>query len=114
MGYGLDEDYDDDWEDEDEEYGNQPRPINLHGDRIEALRLLREGRKDKPITRYDVMEPIYRNNALVKVGSIMSCPCCNEQFKKKSYQQKFCNVKCKDHFWNSHPDRIRRTEEWKQ
>lgn len=135
MGYGLDElnDWYDDYEDEE---CDEPRPINLHGDRIEVLRLLSESRSrtkvkgqaqnsstiqsvkgQKPTTRYDIMEPIYRNNALMKVGSTLVCPSCGEPFKKKSYQQKFCRTngnKCKDYFWNCHPDRISRTEEWKQ
>lgn len=141
MGYGLDElnDWYDDYEDEDyenEEYGNEPRPINLHGDRIEVLRLLSESRSRTKVkgkaqnsstvqssqrktttTRYDIMEPIYRNNALMKVGTTLVCPSCGEPFKKKSYQQKFCRIngnKCKDYFWNCHPDRIGRTEEWKR
>ena len=144
MGYGLDElnDWYDDYEDEDyenEEYGHEPRPINLHGDRIEVLRLLNSSqrvsttreRKLKEIkehssqssqrktttTRYDIMEPIYRNNALMRVGTTLVCPSCGEPFKKKSYQQKFCRTngnKCKDYFWNCHPDRIGRTEEWKR
>ncbi|UVD32468.1 hypothetical protein ENTB43_032 [Enterobacter phage Entb_43] len=138
MGYGLDElnDWYDDYEDEDyenEEYGYEPRPINLHGERIEVLRLLSDAQRhnkvgkgkhssksakgQKPTTRYDIMEPIYRNNALMKVGSTLVCPSCGEPFKKKSYQQKFCRTngnKCKDYFWNCHPDRIGRTEEWKQ
>lgn len=138
MGYGLDElnDWYDDYEDEDyenEEYGYEPRPINLHGERIEVLRLLSNAQRhnkagkrkhssqsakgQKPTTRYDIMEHIYRNNALMKVGSTLVCPSCGEPFKKKSYQQKFCRTngnKCKDYFWNCHPDRIGRTEEWKQ
>lgn len=132
MGYGLDElnDWYDDYEDE--EY-DEPRPINLHGDRIEVLRLLSESRAritskekansisynkgQKPQTRYDIMLPTYRENALMKVGTTLVCPSCGEPFKKKSYQQKFCRTngnKCKDYFWNCHPDRIGRTEEWKQ
>lgn len=138
MGYGLDElnDWYDDYEDDDyenEAYGCEPRPINLHGDRIEVLRLLSDAQRNNKIreieerssqssqkqttTRYDIMEPIYRNNALMKVGSTLVCPSCGEPFKKKSYQQKFCRTngnKCKDYFWNCHPDRIGRTEEWKQ
>jgi hypothetical protein len=132
MGYGLDElnDWYDDYEDEDYD---EPRPINLHGDRIEVLRLLSNAQRNKKIreiqerssqssqkqttTRYDIMEPIYRNNALMKVGTTLVCPSCGSPFKKKSYQQKFCRTngnKCKDYFWNCHPDRIGRTEEWKQ
>lgn len=132
MGYGLDElnDWYDDYEDE--EY-DEPRPINLHGDRIETLRLLSNAQRNNKIreieerssqssqrqttTWYDIMEPIYRNNALMKVGTTLVCPSCGEPFKKKSYQQKFCRTngnKCKDYFWNCHPDRIGRTEEWKQ
>lgn len=133
MGYGLDElnDWYDDYEDED--YWCEPRPINLHGERIEVLRLLSEScarrtskekansishnKGQKPQTRYDVMLPTYRKNALMKVGTTLVCPSCGEPFKKKSYQQKFCRTngnKCKDYFWNCHPDRIGRTEEWKQ
>lgn len=131
MGYGMDEDYDC-YDEEDEEY-DEPRPINLHGDRIEVLRLLSNAQRNKKIreiqerssqssqkqttTRYDIMEPIYRNNALMKVGTTLVCPSCGSPFKKKSYQQKFCRTngnKCKDYFWNCHPDRIGRTEEWKQ
>lgn len=70
---------------------------------------------DEPQTRYNIMEPTYRKNASMKVGSILMCPSCEEFFKKKSYQQKFCRRygnKCKDYFWNSHPDRISRTEDW--
>lgn len=44
MGYGTDE-LNDYWDDEDDEdYDTGPRPINLHGDRIEVLRLLNESR----------------------------------------------------------------------
>lgn len=36
-----------------------------------------------------------------KVGEIIACACCGSKMVKKSYQQKFCSLKCKDKYWNT-------------
>ena len=82
MGYGLDED----WEYEDEEELD---------------------------TRYNVMKPIYDNNASVKVGTKMYCPYCRKVIVKRSWQHKFCGTPCKDKYWNCEPKRAHRAEFFK-
>jgi len=42
-----------------------------------------------------------------KVGEEIHCSCCNHKFIKKTYQQKFHKIKCKDRYWNS-VDPVRR------
>ncbi len=34
------------------------------------------------------------------VGSGIQCPYCGVSLKKRTYQHKFCNSSCKDHYWN--------------
>lgn len=59
------------------------------------------------------MRTVYQHNKQAKVGATITCPVCNKQFQKKSYQQAFCSngnkqknnthlgVKnCKDKYWN--------------
>lgn len=43
----------------------------------------------------------YESNSSKKVGETCCCPSCGKDFKKKTYQQKFHNKKCKDIYWNS-------------
>ena len=57
---------------------------------------------------------IYNINSKEKVGSEITCPVCKVKFKKKSYQQKFCNLpkrgsKCRDTYHNAaNPERTGR------
>ena len=44
-----------------------------------------------------------------KVGDTISWPACGKKNRKRSYQHKFCNTKCKDHYWNGQPDRLERS-----
>lgn len=56
--------------------------------------------------RMEICLARYYINVDAKVGELIKCPCCNLEFKKKTYQQKFCGVKkrgrsnCKDFFFN--------------
>jgi len=53
----------------------------------------------------------YDRNKKAKTGSIITCPICQKQFVKKSYQQAFCSNKrkgnCKDKYWNVASDKRR-------
>lgn len=42
----------------------------------------------------------YTEAKTAKVGNQCLCPYCLTTFKKKVYQQAFCNRKCKDKYWN--------------
>lgn len=42
----------------------------------------------------------YRLNKLAKVGEMIVCPICKEEFKKKQYSQAFCCTEHKDKYWN--------------
>jgi hypothetical protein len=46
----------------------------------------------------------YDTNAQKKVGETCACPSCGKNFVKRSYQQKFHSIKCKDIYWNSIDD----------
>lgn len=41
-------------------------------------------------------------------GEVVKCPVCGTEFEKKSYQQKFCSLKCKDKHHNKKGDRHRK------
>jgi hypothetical protein len=50
----------------------------------------------------------YAINKVAKVGEHLTCPSCNKDFTKKSYQQAFCQrlkslkgSACKDVYWNT-------------
>ena len=43
----------------------------------------------------------YSLASAAKVGDSIHCPTCNCKFIKKTYQQKFHKIKCKDRYWNS-------------
>lgn len=47
-----------------------------------------------------------------KVGDRIECKHCGKVFIKKSYQHKFCSLRCKDTFHNSHGDRAFRARWW--
>lgn len=38
--------------------------------------------------------------ANAKVGTMIICPACKKAFKKNTYHQKFCKIKCKDRYHN--------------
>lgn len=50
-------------------------------------------------TRSQLIER-YNEAKAAKVGAQCLCPYCMTFFKKKVYQQAFCNSKCKDKYWN--------------
>lgn len=39
-------------------------------------------------------------NEKAQVGEECRCPMCGKKFAKKSYQQKFCGIKCKNNYHN--------------
>lgn len=41
-----------------------------------------------------------KRNAKAKVGTECRCPMCHKKFIKKTYQQRFCCIKCKNNFHN--------------
>ncbi len=45
------------------------------------------------------------------VGSLIECPACYKEHKKRSYQHKFCSTQCKDAYWNDKPDRRERASD---
>lgn len=47
------------------------------------------------------MIAIYKMCKHSEVGEEMRCPGCGKIITKKSYQHKFCNQQCKDHYWNT-------------
>ncbi len=69
----------------------------------EDFEIRNEGKNDIRLARYN-------ENVLAKVGALCVCPACGNGFVKRSYQQKFHSVKCKDRFWNLQPHRIDRTK----
>jgi hypothetical protein len=46
----------------------------------------------------------YEVASAAKVGDTIHCPTCNCKFVKKTYQQKFHRIKCKNRYWNSVDD----------
>lgn len=51
---------------------------------------------------------IYAQSKKAKTGEKIVCPSCEKTLVKRSYQQAFCCLKCKDRYWNSTPDRLER------
>ena len=51
------------------------------------------------------LRELYNKAKAAKVGEIVICPSCGNDFKKLSYQQAFCKSKpgtqCKDYYWNN-------------
>jgi hypothetical protein len=47
------------------------------------------------------MKETYEINKRKKVGDKMNCAVCKKEVVKKSYQAKFCCIKCKDQYWNT-------------
>jgi hypothetical protein len=45
-----------------------------------------------------------------KVGQNMNCPGCGKSIKKLTYNHKFCNSSCKDHYWNCDESRKERSD----
>lgn len=54
----------------------------------------------KHTSRFQAMTKRYKVADKANVGEIIKCPYCGTNIKKKSYQHKFCNTKCKDRYWN--------------
>lgn len=86
MDWGVDDDL---WE-EDDSY-----PYNLHKLNETRYRVKKlTSKKGKKI------EEVKGINEQAKVGETIKCPICGRLFKKKSYQQKFCSISCKDKYHN--------------
>lgn len=47
----------------------------------------------------------YKENKAAKVGTVIKCTVCGEEFTKKQYSQAFCCGQCKDAYWNAKGDR---------
>lgn len=47
----------------------------------------------------------YLLNKEAKCGTLIICPICGREFKKKQYSQAFCSTKCKDKYHNDKGDR---------
>lgn len=41
-----------------------------------------------------------RRNEKANVGAEIRCPMCHKKFVKKTYQQKFCCIRCKNNYHN--------------
>ena len=54
-----------------------------------------------PDKNVQLMKSIYESNMKAVVGSTCKCPDCFKSFVKKTWQQKFDRIKCKDRFWNT-------------
>ena len=59
------------------------------------------------IERKDRIELTYEASKQAKTGTIITCPMCRKQFKKKQYSQAFCCIACKDAYWDRKGDRHR-------
>lgn len=57
---------------------------------------------------FDARQRLYHENGNAATGSVIKCACCFMSVKKKSYQQKFCSIECKDRYWNALPCRSKR------
>lgn len=75
--------------------GNTDYDVNLEIEMPDSEELF-ENNKDK----IEKMKNQYEFNKNAKVGEMITCPSCGKEFKKKSYQQKFDNTKCKDYYHN--------------
>lgn len=56
-------------------------------------------RSRKPKLNNSIEAPKARNEK-AKIGEECKCPMCGKKFIKKSYQQKFCKIKCKNNYHN--------------
>lgn len=55
----------------------------------------------------DDMALFYQNAKQAKVGEVLTCPTCTNNFRKKTYNQCFCASGCRDTFWNlTKPERL--------
>lgn len=70
-----------------------PNPLNNWG-------FVRKRPKKKQFT-VEKAEELYQKAQQAKVGETIECPTCMCKFTKKTYQQKFHKLRCKDKFWNS-------------
>jgi len=50
-------------------------------------------------------QQLYQTNKAAKVGTMITCPVCGDEFKKRQYSQAFCCGQCKDTYWNAKGDR---------
>jgi hypothetical protein len=64
---------------------------------------LEDDRADTLQLRKDTLENRYLKAKGAKVGERIQCTC-GQHFTKKSYQQKFHTLKCKDRYWNTVDD----------
>ena len=83
---------------------------------IEFVRYKREAASQHITIEHESAEGKYNPNAweranTAKVGQEINCPSCGRPMKKKSYQHKFCNTRCKDDYWNDKPSRRERASE---
>ena len=46
------------------------------------------------------MEQFLQNAKNAKVGEVVICPNCANEFRKRTYNQCFCCKGCKDNYWN--------------
>ncbi|MGB0849133.1 MAG: hypothetical protein ACPGSM_20535, partial [Thiolinea sp.] len=46
------------------------------------------------------MEQFLQNAKNAKVGEVVICPNCADEFRKRTYNQCFCCKGCKDNYWN--------------
>ena len=48
----------------------------------------------------ELLEYYYSKADDAFIGETINCPSCQKIIEKKYYQQKFCDTKCKDDYWN--------------
>ncbi len=67
-----------------------------------------EDREVRLADERDRMRAAYQAARQAKVGSMIECPTCRREVRKRSYQQVFCSNKgranCKDRYWNTVDD----------
>ena len=87
MGYGLEEDWEEDQQD------------------------FIESRNQAYVDNNKAMKARYQFNSKAAIGSEIACACCSKVIVKKSYQTQFCSNKgpgnCKDKYWNNTDEKRR-------
>jgi len=73
--------------------------INISKTSLKCVGVYRKGIKEVQHNKLTRQEQ-YNKNKLSKTGDKCICPSCNSNFIKKTYQQVFCKITCKDNYWN--------------
>ncbi|MGB0849476.1 MAG: hypothetical protein ACPGSM_22255 [Thiolinea sp.] len=78
----------------------QPTRINTDNGSVCDTDKNSEERGERAQTEIADMELFLQNAKNAKVGEVVICPNCAEEFRKRTYNQCFCCKGCKDNYWN--------------